>query len=61
MSIRDYNKTDRLIMYDQIQRYRNEDHRAVGWIAQKFHLSHRTVKRYLAMSQTKYERHLEAS
>ena len=41
-------------MYDRIQRYRNEDHRSVSWIAQKLHLNRRTVKRYLAMSQAEY-------
>ena len=61
MSVRDHNKTDRLIMYDRIQRYRNEDHRSVSWIAQKLHLNRRTVKRYLSMSQAEYERHLDAS
>lgn len=48
-------------MYDRIQRYRNEDHRSVSWIAQKLHLNRRTVKRYLAMSQAEYERHVDAS
>ena len=48
-------------MYDRIHRYRNEDHRSVSWIAQKLQLNRRTVKRYLAMSQAEYERHLEAT
>ena len=48
-------------MYDRIQRYRNEDHRSVSWIAQKLHLNRRTVKRYLSMSQAEYERDLDAS
>ena len=61
MSVRGHNKTDRLIMYDRIHRYRKEDRRSVSWIAQKLQLNRRTVKRYLAMSQAEYERHLEAS
>lgn len=48
-------------MYDRIHRYRKEDHRSVNWIAQKLQLNRRTVKRYLAMTQAEYERHLEAS
>ena len=50
MSVRGHNKTDRLIMYDRIHRYRKEDHRSVSWIAQKLQLNRRTVKRYLAVS-----------
>lgn len=61
MSVRDHNKTDRLIMYDRIQRYRHDDHRSVSWIAKHLNLNRRTVKRYLAMSQAEYERHLDTS
>ena len=61
MSVRGHSKTDRLIMYDRIHRYRKEDHRSVNWIAKQLQLNRRTVKRYLAMTQAEYERHLEAS
>lgn len=55
MTTKDYNALSRLIMYDKIRRFYEEDHQSIRWIARELNLNFRTVKKYLEMDQREFE------
>lgn len=55
MTTKDYKALSRLIMYDKIKRFYEEDHQSIRWIARELNLNFRTVKKYLEMDQREFE------
>jgi len=49
----------RFIMYDQIHKFRNEEHKSIQWIADYLRVNFRTVKKYLKMSRSEFEKFSE--
>ena len=57
MTDKEQKALDRFIMYDQIHRFRREEHKSIQWIANYLGVNFRTVKKYLKMDQTEFERY----
>lgn len=55
MTTKAYKALSRLIMYDKIKRFYEEDHQSIRWIARELNLNFRTVKKYLEMDQREFE------
>lgn len=55
MTTKAYKALCRLIMYDKIKRFYEEDHQSIRWIARELNLNFRTVKKYLEMDQREFE------
>lgn len=55
MTTKAYKALSRLIMYDKIKRFYEEDHQSIRWIARELNLNFRTVKKYLEMDQQEFE------
>ena len=60
MTTKDYKALSRLIMYDKIKRFYEEDHQSIRWIARELNLNFRTVKKYLEMDQREFEQFSDA-
>ena len=55
MTTKDYKAISRLIMYDKIKRFYEEDHQSIRWIARELNINFRTVQKYLKMNQMEFE------
>lgn len=59
MTDKEQKTLDRFIMYDQIHKFRNEEHKSIQWIADYLGVNFRTVKKYLMMDQIEFEKFSE--
>lgn len=55
MTTKDNKALSRLIMYDKIKRFYEEDHQSIRWIAKELNLNFKTVKKYLEIDQRESE------
>ena len=56
MRDKDQKAQARFIMYDQIHKFRNEEHKSIQWIADYLRVNFRTVKKYLKMNLSEFEK-----
>lgn len=59
MTDKEQKTLDRFIMYDQIHKFRNEEHKSIQWIADYLGVNFRTVKKYLKMDRAEFEKFSE--
>lgn len=59
MTTKEQNKLSRMILYDQIHRYRAE-HKSAQWIAYGLKINPKTVKKYLSISKAEFERNSDS-
>lgn len=59
MTDKDRKAQNRFIMYDQIHKFRDEEHKSIQWIADYLGVNFRTVKKYLQMDRSEFEKFSE--